>query len=172
MNDKKELEEVIEDKGFNDSELEDIMNEIEELEKDFAEESKKKQVDELSEALGIEEEVVDMSDLRVEDVEIGKTELQQVIDDEVESIIREEIDNSAQEEIMDAIEDKIISFEENRPSHESSMDFSVAGQMELKLNFNVGGQLVHIYLNEKEGLTIEMDGGAKFTIPMGFKKAS
>ncbi len=52
-------------------------------------------------------------------------------------------------------------------SSQTQLDFSVAGQMNLKLNFTVAGQTISLYVNEADGMVIEMMGGARFTLPMG-----
>lgn len=51
--------------------------------------------------------------------------------------------------------------------NQTQLDFSVAGQMNLKLNFTVAGQTISLYVNETDGMVIEMMGGARFTLPMG-----
>ena len=51
------------------------------------------------------------------------------------------------------------------------MNFDVAGDFNLKLNFNIKGSSVSLSISETEGLVIELPGGGKFNIPFE-KKAS
>jgi len=55
----------------------------------------------------------------------------------------------------------------NQTNTQTQLDFCVAGQMNLKLNFTVAGQTISLYVNDNDGMVIEMMGGARFTIPMG-----
>ncbi|HLE11317.1 MAG: hypothetical protein A2504_03190 [Bdellovibrionales bacterium RIFOXYD12_FULL_39_22] len=57
-------------------------------------------------------------------------------------------------------------------TYPAEMDFSISGDMKLKLNFTVSGQHIGLFINKEDGLVIEMDGGAKFSLPIGHKKAS
>jgi len=50
-------------------------------------------------------------------------------------------------------------------STQSSMNFHIEGDMKLNLNFNIGGKDVNLTITE-EGLQIELDGGAKFVVPV------
>lgn len=53
----------------------------------------------------------------------------------------------------------------------TSMSFKVQGDLAMDLEFNIGGTIVSVGVTES-GLTIEMDGGAKFTVPVAAKKAA
>jgi hypothetical protein len=44
--------------------------------------------------------------------------------------------------------------------------------MNLKLHFWVNGQGVDLHVSESEGFVIEMENGAKFSIPLSSKKAA
>ena len=52
----------------------------------------------------------------------------------------------------------------NKPS-KTAMSFSVEGDMKLDLSFLIGGNEVQLHVTE-EGLEIELEGGAKFTLPV------
>lgn len=54
-------------------------------------------------------------------------------------------------------------------SAESKMEFSVAGNMVVNLTFHVGGESICLTVDEAQGLVIEMNGGAKFTLPLSGK---
>lgn len=45
------------------------------------------------------------------------------------------------------------------------MSFKVSGDLTLELAFDIGGQTVALEVTES-GLSIEMEGGMKFTVPM------
>lgn len=47
----------------------------------------------------------------------------------------------------------------------TSMSFKVSGELNLELQFDVGGKIVCLEVNEK-GLSIEMEGGMTFSIPL------
>jgi hypothetical protein len=55
----------------------------------------------------------------------------------------------------------------NKPSKtaKTAMSFSVEGDMKLDLSFLIGGNEVQLHVTE-EGLEIELEGGAKFTLPV------
>jgi hypothetical protein len=50
----------------------------------------------------------------------------------------------------------------------TSMSFKVQGDLNLDLHFDIGGKTVSLGVSE-EGLTIVMDGGVTFTVPVGEK---
>ena len=56
----------------------------------------------------------------------------------------------------------------------SSMSFKVQGDLNLELHFEVGGKNIALEVTDK-GLTIQMDGGISFTVPVSdaqsYKKA-
>lgn len=52
----------------------------------------------------------------------------------------------------------------------TSMSFKVSGNLTLDLKFDIGGKSVALEVTET-GLTIEMDGGAKFTVPVDSKSS-
>lgn len=173
------LEEAIEEtaeQSFNDSELQDIMSEIESLEKEFVEEGERS-----PEELAI--------------VSSQKTDLQSEIDKEVESMSSEmSDDDNFADEIIDEIEEDIVSEVDNvvtLPSSEkrettgqgAAMDFSAAGTMDFNLNFNIGTEAatlkvdgdkglcvemggVLIQITQESGCTVTMEGGVNFNIPL------
>lgn len=223
------------DKGFNDDELADIMNEIESLEKEFSEEITPEEtvtaaeapVDDVeSNAEVTEEPVMEVSE--VEEVEAAQddfvseeavseeptlTEAIQEVEpiQEVEAIEATEVVHEVQEidaEMSDVVEElSTMPVEELEAVHatahddsnvhqirqaepkleqvaqttvskrpqtnlpESSLNFSVQGDMKLNLFFNIGGKSVQLNIKE-EGLEIELDGGMKFSIPLDHSEAS
>lgn len=48
----------------------------------------------------------------------------------------------------------------------TSMSFKVQGNLTLDLSFDIGGKVVSLSVTES-GLSIEMEGGVKFTVPVG-----
>lgn len=129
----------VEAHGFNDDELADIMSEIEDLEKDLS----------------------DDSALKVAKAEVAS----------VKSAPKEE-SKDVLLKLADMPEEKAIktspvkSSEASIPSSASKMEFCVAGNMAVNLTFHVGGESVCIVVDEAQGLVIEMNGGAKFTLPL------
>jgi len=55
-------------------------------------------------------------------------------------------------------------------SPSTSMSFRVQGELTIDLQFDIGGKVVCLEVSE-HGLTIEMDGGAKFTVPVSEKSS-
>jgi hypothetical protein len=53
----------------------------------------------------------------------------------------------------------------------AAMSFKVQGDLSLDLEFEVGGKFVSLQVSE-EGLTIVLDGGMTFKVPVGDKKAA
>jgi hypothetical protein len=52
----------------------------------------------------------------------------------------------------------------------TSMSFKVQGELNLDLQFDIGGKIVSLAVSEK-GLTIQMDGGMTFNVPLTEKAA-
>jgi hypothetical protein len=52
-----------------------------------------------------------------------------------------------------------------------AMSFKVQGDVNLELEFDVGGKFVSLQVAE-DGLTIVLDGGMTFKVPVGDKKAA
>lgn len=168
------------EKGFNDDELADIMNEIESLEQEFTNseaqvENNDMTTDTNKEPLGDAKKV--SSDHSHQD------EHHKVLDDlahmHVEQVVPEKHspaydDNIHHMKQQDAPKEKTWSStvqETHKPQekHESlghsSMSFNVEGDMKVDLNFCVGGQFIHLHVSD-HGLEIELDGGAKFSLPL------
>jgi hypothetical protein len=62
--------------------------------------------------------------------------------------------------------------ETKSPSTEkTSMSFKVQGNLTMELSFDIGGKVVNLEISET-GLSIEMAGGAKFTVPVSDKTSA
>ncbi|MCE3014137.1 MAG: hypothetical protein LW878_13840 [Proteobacteria bacterium] len=144
------------DKSFNDDELADIMNEIENLEKEFAESVDAAPAEEPQAQAEPEEEHVEA---------IDHTE-PEVLAELVAKPIEEVVHKTNQSE-------KVVPMKKvEAPVHHapvaaghSSLAFKVEGQMTLSLAFEVNGQSVSLEISD-EGLQIAMDSGASFHLPM------
>lgn len=164
--------------GFDDAELEDIMNEIESLESDFSGEDTEQPsgpqlgsdgdsaLEEIEDAIA--ESGTCCASVPVEPIrpdllvnsfaKAEKTELQRTIEMEIANIaplISSQKINAAS------------------ASH-SKMSFSVEGEMSLKLNFIINGEKIDLHVDANEGFVIELASGARFTVPIGssIKKAA
>lgn len=209
------------DQGFNDSELADIMSEIENLEKEFVDETPTAKDEELKidvvevstkktdlqaeidnemesllqgnpkveevaapavQAIKVEDTKLNPLEEAIEAIEHEKAEEDVFLTastpeveavKEVEPVIEEPIVTPvAEEKVMDnvvALKNTKVETEEAKAptANQTQLDFSVAGQMNLKLNFTVGGQTIGLHVSEAEGLVIEMMGGARFILSMG-----
>lgn len=60
---------------------------------------------------------------------------------------------------------------ESKQKPHSSMKFKVEGQMSIELQFEIGGKVVCVDVAES-GLSIQMEGGVTFTVPVDSHKKS
>lgn len=147
------------DQSFNDQELSDIMKEIEALEEDFA-----------AQATASPEE----GETNKEESVGSAPAVQVQSEDSEESPIMEseEVlqDLAKMEETESVPLHNVRAFEPKESSHvangaKSKMSFKVQGDLIMELNFEMGGKVVCLNVSESS-LTIEMDGGMKFTLPV------
>lgn len=110
-------------KKFNESELEEIMNEIETLEKEF-----NCQEDDASHSNDVLRRLTEMT------VEEATARHQNVHDFPVKK--------------------------------DTAVSFKVSGQMNLNLNIEISGKEVKIFVDETNGLIVELEDGMKFQIPV------
>ncbi len=149
--------------NFNESELHDIMSEIDDLEKEF------------------EAEDLPMSLQEKIDAELAmELEEHQAIEEEEEE---------DQDEAFVHAKAKVMTFEKTLPKNSSTVEsksevnFQAQGQMSLNLDFKIGRETaklvidpikgmiitlsgVELCISEDSGCTVEMDNGTKFTIPL------
>ncbi|MDD4972824.1 MAG: hypothetical protein PHY93_00655 [Bacteriovorax sp.] len=152
------------EKNFNESELQDIMAEIENLEKEF------------------ETDAVH---------EVKQTDLQNEIDQELEMSLKARDEERAPAPIPTPTPE-VLSFEKKSPSSyiptsainsSSEISFEAHGQMNLNLGFKIGEESarltidpvkglvvtmsgVELCINQEDGCKVTMDSGVKFTIPL------
>jgi hypothetical protein len=148
------------DQGFNESELEDIMNEIESLEKEFSD---------------VEESHVEVAtkvapeSLLISPKEVQKTSLQASIDEELERLHK--APNAP-------VVSNVVAMSTPKPptisgkGAKTEMSFSVAGEMAINLQFKVSGQCVNIEVDEQNGLVINLGNGGRFVLPINTNKAA
>ncbi len=170
-------ESLEEEKSFNESELQDIMSEIEDLEKEF-----------------VEEEVAPMSlqdkieaELAAELENIAHAEI--ITDEEVEAM--DEVVAEAPVATPVAAPAQVLAFSKPTPttSSKSEVAFVAQGQMTLNLDFMVGSETaklsidpvkglmvtlsgVELCISEDSGCTVSMENGTKFTIPLASSAVS
>lgn len=164
-----------EEQGFNDSELQDIMQEIESLEKEFS------------------------SADSCESGEGGPKDLQQAIDKELEELEgssspdeEDDVFNDEDFEEMDGPKEEAeVTPISSHSAHKHGMQLKASGEMDLELCFPVGEQNVEfkvlsqgfsvefngmvVHVDEQKGCHISMPGGGEFSLPLGptkVKKAS
>ena len=173
------------DKGFNDDELADIMNEIESLEQEFTDEveAKKEPVQAQNEpSVQNMDNVEDhQNDVEESDQNVETVVAKQHQEEDSESEIDEAFQNSPEpsvavlkdvakkpvEEVTSIhhAHDDQSSFHTSNSSAQTSMSFKVEGDMKLDLAFNISGSEVQLSVNE-HGLEIGLEGGAKFSVPL------
>lgn len=162
------------DGNFNDAELQDIMNEIESLEKEFQEEGapEAQAADTTQEETHVEEPVAEETQ---EEVVAEASE-----SDEDESV-DEDFVNEAEE--YEEIESNVVAMPKRAAptGSEGYMEFSGQGNMDLSLSLPVGSETatvqvtseglkvtmagVELHLSET-GCEVEMHGGVKFSVPL------
>lgn len=167
---------------FNESELEDIMAEIESLEGDFEATAEGDiSIDELSiipdEALISEEAPVSAlipEVLKCDSSKKEKSDLQKAIDDELSIEVAAPADISEAPVVAEAScsdEAVVLPFEKvSTPVVETlsstarnEMSFQASGLMNVSLTFKVGLEEAKLYIDDKKGLVISM-GGVEVTL--------
>ena len=127
------------DKSFNEQELSDIMKEIEELEQEFSGEDT-----------------------------IDRIEASTLMEELAEMHPEKSIPIAAAHENIVSITPKAAPKTQAPAAHkgaQSSMTFKVQGEMNLELAFEIGGKTIHLDVTEA-GLTIQMEGGMTFSVPV------
>lgn len=157
------------DKNFNDSELQDIMSEIENLEKEF----ETSDVDGAETHMTLQEQI---------DAELAMEIEAAAIKEEAEA---EEMEAEIQN-VASVIKPQIMPFEKPVSAQipkGSEVSFAAHGQMSFNLDFKVGSDTaklivdpvkglmitvagVELCINEDSGCTVSMENGMKFTIPL------
>lgn len=90
--------------------------------------------------------------------------------------VMEELARISEEVAIPVETQKVVSLESKRtaPKIESktatTMSFKVQGDLTLALQFDLGGKTVALEVTEA-GLSLEMDGGVKFTVPVAEKSS-
>lgn len=187
------------DKNFDDSELEDIMREIEELENaddnfdEISAEESEESEDSIDTAASandaemediIEQELEELN--QIDEVAEAKEEdpdsLGDMIDDVLNSEEEEKQDLQAQidSDVSSVEPENVVSLNkgdapmENKSTSPCEMNLKVSGDLNINLDFSLSGQKVQLIVSEENGLEIVMDGGAKFSLPVNLadKKAA
>lgn len=165
-----------EEQGFNDSELQDIMEEIESLEKEFTSEAPSEEAQDQPEATKEPEKPLEVSaESHREDEDDERTDLQKAIDKEVEELEMESNMDEMEKALDDAEgeheEDDVFSesdFEEeshadvtpisaHQPAHQKGIELKAQGPMNLELSFPVGEQKADFKVLS-DGFSIEFNG--------------
>ena len=161
------------EKGFNDDELADIMNEIENLEQEFA----SGDVDFIDSEPNLDE-IAD-SVMELADSEEGYSEnslLAEVASMPVDNIIpkkfssEQDVDTHHNIQEVSLIDEhretqNLNKINHNKKHAQTAMNFSVEGNMKLDLSFLVSGQEIKLQISE-DSFEIELEGGAKFSLPV------
>jgi hypothetical protein len=97
-------------------------------------------------------------------------------EEKFDSPLMEELAELEESESVPVSAAKVVSFESARAEASkpavkaaTSMSFKVQGQLNLELQFDIGGKVVCLEVSE-EGLNIEMEGGVKFFVPVSASK--
>lgn len=88
-----------------------------------------------------------------------------------QSAVLEELANLDEKDSIPVSTSNIVSLDSKRAAPKAtadattSMSFKVQGDLKLDLQFNIGGKVVMLEVTES-GLSIEMEGGVKFSVPV------
>lgn len=142
-----------EERGFDDAELEEIMDEIESLEGQVGPED-----------------------------ESPKDDLEAAIDDNDDDSHEEEVCEGEEDSniIAKAPEAKKVPIKEqnaqivdfpaahhkNQSSGKNKMALQISGDLEVELDFHVSGEVVNLSFDGAEGLVISLSSGAQFKVPL------
>lgn len=154
------------EKGFNDDELADIMNEIEALEKEFTHDDEEStetveaKVEEHHEPVH-HEEVAHHEEPVAEHIE-EKEVLSELSKMPVEEVVPKAKHHEVDENIHHIHEP--VHHQQKSSAH-TAMSFHVEGDMKFDLSFHISGKYVGLTVTE-HGLEIGLDGGVKFTVPV------
>ncbi|MFT6069912.1 MAG: hypothetical protein ACJAT2_000926 [Bacteriovoracaceae bacterium] len=143
------------EQGFNDAELQDIMSEIENLEREYEDDapvSKETEVEVVVQEDSVEETIAETTEDNVVSFE---------------QKVKTKSHTSSGEQQVEFQGSGQMNF---------AMNFEVAGQT-AHLEITEAGLVVsldgmHLSVNETEGCTVEMEGGVKFSVPMSTKAKS
>ncbi len=127
------------DKSFNDQELSDIMKEIEAMEEEFSAEEDTDKV----EASAMMEELAEME----EEKSIPAT-------NKHDSVLPFERQTAPATTTANA-----------KTTSNTAMSFKVQGELNLELQFDIGGKKITLEVSEA-GMNIKMDGGVSFSVPV------
>lgn len=183
------------DQSFNDAELQDIMNEIESLEKEFVEEggasaAPQATAEEASEPQP-EEEAPVSQEVEAETVEASSEEEDSSDDEDLVSEAEDYEEESQPEPVAETeveVEvDNVVAMPTQKapaattPQGDGYMQFSGQGDMDMQLNFQLGSETatvnvtsgslsvtlagVELQLTEN-GCEVNMEGGVKFSVPL------
>jgi hypothetical protein len=158
------------DKSFNDQELSDIMKEIEALEQDFVAAPELKSDAPVAEVVETEASVESVEETPIETFVSEEVVAEAECVEECEEIEARHGVGEEKNEVSPTI-NNIVAFEHKSAPEQkqtgalTSMSFKVAGNLTLELQFDIGGKTVALEVTES-GLSIEMEGGMKFTAPM------
>ncbi len=131
------------DKSFNDQELSDIMKEIEALEEEFSAEEDTDKV----QASAMMEELAEME----EEKSIPTTNK----NDSVLPFERQPVPETI----------TATTTAKAKTTSSTSMSFKVQGELNLELQFDIGGKSITLEVSEA-GMNIKMDGGVSFSVPV------
>ena len=86
-----------------------------------------------------------------------------------------EIDSEVTEKVSSPVSTaNVVSLDSKRSAPKTdastSMSFKVQGNLTLELQFDIGGKVVSLEVTES-GLSIEMEGGVKFQVPVSEKSS-
>lgn len=150
------------EQGFNEDELQDIMSEIESLEKEYVEDSGAPPSEEEALQASIDKEIEELNSL-------------EVVDEPSEEEFEEESN------VVSMVTSSAATNDEGTYSG-SPVEFTANGDMNLSMNFSIGNSTATLVVNKDSGLSVQMEGvnleitdegctvelagGVKFTVPL------
>lgn len=172
------------DQGFNEEELQDIMSEIEDLEKEFVEETA------TAEAEGPHDDLQDTIDKEIEELnKIDITEPVAEAETPVEATSEPTVEATEEDNVVSILKEETPVATTCEGTYSGApVEFSANGEMNLNMNFSVGESTATLMVSKEGGLSVQMDGvdleitdqgctvelsgGVKFTVPLTAREAS
>jgi hypothetical protein len=163
------------DANFNDAELQDIMSEIESLEKEFVDDddNESESEDLINELENDETETAEVEGVQAsassDDGTEDTPESDETVDDivseaDIESITQDMVTTQKQEE-AETSSDNVTELQivkdstaTNSTSSPGSMSFQGSGNLDLNLTFFIGSEQATLKVTDGEGLTVDMAG--------------
>ncbi len=179
------------DKNFDDTELEDIMKEIEELEgadnaslsADESEssdpvataseadiediiEQELEELNQIENVASVDEEDTEVLGEMIEEALSEEGPKSQILQNDINSKIESVVESPGENHKENVVPLKEKTMSDSNTGSPCQMSLNVSGEMNINLDFAISGQKVELVISEEKGLEIILNDGARFTLPV------